>query len=227
MTKRNQPIVAIDGPAGAGKSTISKLVAQRLGFVYIDTGAMYRTVTLKAMRQGIDLSDQQAVEAVARTINMAFVPGAIGEVMLDGVSVGEDIRTPEVTRNVSAYVASYSGVRKEMVRLQQAMGQNGGVVMEGRDITTVVFPDAEIKIYLDASQEERARRRYRELEAKGQPQPFEELLHDLKKRDLEDLNRPGGALTQVEDAELVDTTGLNLDQVVAKIEDVVARRLLQ
>lgn len=225
MTKREQPIVAIDGPAGAGKSTISKLVARRLGFMYIDTGAMYRTVTLKAMQDKVDLGDRQAVEAVAGTINMAFVPGTIGEVLLDGVEVGQAIRTPEVTRNVSAYVASYPGVRQEMVRLQQAMGKHGGVVMEGRDITTVVFPDAEIKIYLDASQEERACRRFRELQAKGKPQSFEELLRDLKKRDEEDLNRPGGALKQVADAVRIDTTGLTIDRVVAEIERVVAERL--
>lgn len=221
MSLRNKPIVAIDGPAGAGKSTISKMTAIRLGYTYIDTGAMYRTVTLKAMQDQVNLADQEAVERVAERIDMAFVPGAVGEVMLDGQNVSQAIRTPEVSRNVSAYVASYSGVRKVLVALQQAMGKEGGVVMEGRDITTVVFPDAEVKIYLDAGQEERARRRYEELKAKGQEQDFNELLDDLKKRDLEDMNRPGGALQCVDDAVKIDSTGLTVDEVVNKIVEVV------
>lgn len=224
MADRRQPIVAIDGPAGAGKSTVAKLVAQKLGFRYIDTGAMYRTVTLKAMQQKIDLTDGQAVESVAEKIDMAFVPGAANQVLLEEQDVSQAIRAPEVTRQVSAYVANYPGVRRAMVNLQQEMGRQGGVVMEGRDITTVVFPDAEIKVYLDASQEERARRRYLELQGKEPKQDYQELLHDLIKRDKEDLERPGGALKKVDEAQPIDTTGLSIDQVVEKIVALVKKK---
>ncbi|MBN1596106.1 (d)CMP kinase [candidate division FCPU426 bacterium] len=217
MTKRHKPILAIDGPAGAGKSTVAKKLAQALSYLYIDTGAMYRAVTLKAMRQGVDLKDQSAVEAAARNARLEFVPGKTGIILLDGEDVSEAIRTPEVSRNVSAYVANYPGVRKVLVAAQQRMGALGGVVMEGRDITTVVFPDAELKIYLDAAQEVRAQRRHAELEAKGQEQRYGDLLADLQRRDQEDLCRPGGALRRTNDAVVIDATHLRVEEVVDRI----------
>lgn len=217
MPKNRKLIVAIDGPAGSGKSTVAKLLAKKLGYTYIDTGAMYRAVTLKAVRAGLDLADARAVEAAACAARLEFVPGEAGKIRLDGEDVSEAIRAPEISRLVSAHVASYPGVRQVLVACQRDMGANGGVVMEGRDITTVVFPRAEVKIFLSASQEERARRRFTELKAKGVDQPYEELLADLKRRDVEDANRPGGALVQAPDAQIVDSTKLNIDEVVETV----------
>jgi cytidylate kinase len=214
---RAKPIVAIDGPAGAGKSTVAKLAARALNYMYIDTGAMYRAVTYYAMRQGLDLADAKTIEAAAASLALDFPPGKPGAILINGRLVTEEIRTPEVSRMVSAHVANYPGVRRAMVAQQQALGRQGGVVMEGRDITSVVFPDAELKVFLTASQEERARRRHAELSAKGMTQPLAEVLADLLRRDLEDAQRPGGALIQTPDARPLETTGLTVDQVVATI----------
>jgi CMP/dCMP kinase len=224
MTERRKLIIAIDGPAGSGKSTVAKLLAARLQYAYIDTGAMYRAVTLKAMREGRDLTDAAAVEAAARAARLEFVPGKAGKMKLDGADVSDAIRTPEVSRLVSAHVANYPGVRRVLVARQRELGAAGGVVMEGRDITTVVFPQAEIKIFLSASQEERARRRFQELQAQGVEQPYDELLADLQRRDLEDQQRPGGALRCAPGAKQVDTTGLTIEQVVETILRAVRTR---
>lgn len=224
MTSVRRPIIAIDGPAGSGKSTVAKILAQRLHYQYIDTGAMYRAVTVKVMRQGVPLENQEAVEAVARAARIEFEPGRIGHIRLDHEDVSAAIRTPEISRLVSAYVASYPGVRQAMVSLQRELGRRGAVVMEGRDITTVVFPDAEIKIYLHASQEVRAQRRFEELKDKGLEQPYTELLADLQQRDQEDRTRPNGALQCAPEAVVVDSTVLNVEQVVAAILQAVQAR---
>lgn len=223
MSGRQRPIIAIDGPAGAGKSTVARRLAEQLGFLYIDTGAMYRAVTLACMRRRILLTDQTAVEAAAREATLAFVAGRPGVILLDGEDVSAEIRLPEVSRNVSAYVASYPGVRRVLVAGQQRLGAAGGVVMEGRDITTVVFPDAELKVFLDASQEVRARRRFEELAGQGRPQRYEDLLADLQRRDVEDRNRPGGALKQAPGALVLDTTHLSIEQVVAAVAAAAGR----
>jgi len=221
LNSKKRLIIAIDGPAGAGKSSVAKSLAGRLNYLYIDTGAMYRAVTLKSMQAGIDLSDGRVVEDIARQVSLGFTTGQAGVIYMDGEDVSAAIRAPEVSRNVSAYVASYPGVRQKLVELQQAMGAAGGVVMEGRDITTVVFPQAEVKVFLDAGQEERARRRFEELRSQGREQSYNELLADLKRRDQEDLNRPGGALQCVPDALVLDSTSMSIDQVVDAILQVV------
>ncbi len=224
MNSPKKVIVAIDGPAGSGKSTVAKLVAQKLGYAYIDTGAMYRAVTVRAQKLGLDMNNRDAVEAAAREAKIEFLPGQTGKVLLDGNDVSEAIRTPEISRLVSAHVASYPGVRQVLVDLQRRMGEAGGVVMEGRDITTVVFPNAEVKVFMSASQEARANRRFEELEAKGKFQLFNELLADLQRRDREDAARPGGALVCAPDAHTLDTTEMTVDQVVDAVVALVQKK---
>ncbi|MDX9755270.1 MAG: (d)CMP kinase, partial [bacterium] len=171
--KRNKPIIAIDGPVGVGKSTVAARLAAQLGLLYIDTGAMYRAVTLQAMRRQLDMEDQDGIARMAQTLRIEFqrIDGVL-HITCEGEDVSEAIRAPEVSKNTSA-VADNPAVRHHLVALQQKMGRDGGVVMEGRDIATVVFPDAEIKIYLDADPEVRAQRRYEELLAKGKPVCYE------------------------------------------------------
>ncbi len=210
-------IIAIDGPAGSGKSTVSKLVAKSLGALYIDTGAMYRALTLKAMRQGADLNDQNALTALAKSsdIDLKESGGAL-KVYLDGEDVAGFIRTPELTNKVK-YIACVPGVREEMVRLQRAIGARRGAVLEGRDIGTVVFPDADYKFYLDADPDCRSQRRYKELAASGARGDFEQIKKDVIARDASDMNRTVGALKKADDAILIDTTKLSVQDVVSKI----------
>ena len=210
-------IVAIDGPAGAGKSTVSKSVAKKLGYLYIDTGAMYRALTLKAMRNGIDLKNEAALAKLAKAtgIDLKEESGAL-KVYLDGEDVAGLIRTPELTGNVK-YIARVPGVRAQMVMLQRAIGERHGAALEGRDIGTVVFPDADYKFYLDADPDERARRRYKELIASGAAVDLADIKKDVVMRDESDMNRSVGALKKAPDAILVDTTRLSIDEVVDKI----------
>jgi len=215
--KTNHFIVAIDGPAGSGKSTVSKLVASKLGLLYIDTGAMYRALTLKAVRTGVDLEDAGALTALAKTTRVDLKDGA-GDirVLLDGEDVSGLIRTPELTNNVK-FIARVPGVRHEMVVAQREIGRRSDAILEGRDIGTVVFPDARYKFYLDADVEERSKRRYKELAASNRKVSLEDIRTDVVKRDESDMKRDVGALRIAEDAIVIDTTALSIDGVVEKI----------
>ncbi|MFA6078695.1 MAG: (d)CMP kinase [Candidatus Omnitrophota bacterium] len=214
MTKHM--VIAIDGPAGSGKSTVSKKVARSLGLLYIDTGAMYRSLTLKAMKHSIDLGNESALTDLARSTRIDLKEADRLEVFMDGDNVTDLIRTPEVTNNIK-YIACVPGVRHEMVKLQRLMGKRDGAVMEGRDITTVVFPDADYKFYLDADADERARRRHKELIESGQRVELNIIKEDVIARDKSDFTRSVGPLVKASDAIVIDTTGLSIDEVVNKI----------
>jgi len=209
--------IALDGPSGAGKSTLSKLVATHLGYTNIDTGAMYRSVALAAHRQGVDLADEAALATLAGRLDIAFVQSPHGEtVLLDGEDVSEAIRTPENSLR-TAQVAACAGVRAAMVDLQRKLGSQGGVVLEGRDIGTVVFPRADLKIFLVATAEERGRRRWQELRAKGLDVDLLQTVADVEARDLADQQRQHAPLVQADDAVVLDTTGLEIDEVLQRI----------
>jgi cytidylate kinase len=215
----NKIIIAIDGPSGAGKSSVAREVARRLGYLYIDTGAMYRAVGLKSRRQDPTLQNEDQIiqnAAQARIVLRAADEGL--QIMLDGEDVTEAIRSDEISQAASI-VSKISGVRRVLVQAQQAMGAQGGVVMEGRDIGSKVFPHAELKIYLDADDETRARRRFEENEQRGIALSFEETLAQLKERDFRDSQRGDSPLLQTKDAIRVDTSGLSLDQVIERVMD--------
>jgi len=209
-------VIAIDGPAGSGKSTVSKLIAKRLNLLYIDTGAMYRALTLKAMRKGLRLEDESSLIALAKSTKIDLEEKSKLHVFLDGEDVSIPIRTAEVTANVK-YVARIPGVRHEMVALQRSIGSKRGAVLEGRDIGTVVFPNADYKFYLDASPEERARRRREDLIELGQAADVEDVKKDIMARDESDIKRSVGALKKANDAISIDTTDLTIDEVTEKI----------
>ncbi|MBM7865454.1 (d)CMP kinase [Heliobacterium gestii] len=216
--------VAIDGPAGAGKSTVARELAKRLGYLYIDTGAMYRALTWLALQKGIALSDDAALARLAEAADIVLlpVPGGL-TVLVDGQDVTDAIRTTEVSRHVSR-VSAVAGVRVPMVRLQQKMAMRGGVVMDGRDIGTHVLPQAEVKVFLTASVEERARRRFKEMSLKGADVDLEQLRADMERRDREDMTRETAPLVQAADAVYLDTTGLAFDEVVGRLLDMVHSR---
>ena len=202
-------IIAVDGPAGAGKSTVSKIVAARLGYTYIDTGAMYRAVALKVLQSGEPLSEQLVS-------NVDIKLDASARVFLDGHEVTKEIRTPEVSRGASD-VATVGYVRKKLTELQRKMATQGKVVMDGRDIGTQVLPNADLKIFLTASVEERAQRRLKELNAKGLAADFAQVAKEISLRDKQDSEREIAPLAQAEDAVLLDSTALTIDEVVAEI----------
>ncbi|MBR2773874.1 MAG: (d)CMP kinase [Selenomonadaceae bacterium] len=201
-------IIAVDGPAGAGKSTVSKIVAARLGYTYIDTGAMYRAVALKILQTG------KPAEDVTGDIDIKLDDAA--RVFLDGVEVTKEIRTPEVSRGASD-VAKFGFVRKKLTELQRAMAIQGKVIMDGRDIGTQVLPNADLKIFLTATVDERARRRFEELKAKGNVTDFEQVRKEIILRDKQDSTREIAPLAKAEDAILLDSTNLTIEQVVAEI----------
>jgi cytidylate kinase len=215
-------IVAIDGPAGAGKSTIARRVADRTGFLYIDTGAMYRAVALAALRAGVALEDEAALARIAEDAQIELGGG----VRLNGEDISEAIRTPVVSQAASK-VSAAPGVRAALVRKQQAMGASACAVMEGRDIGTVVFPGAEVKVFLTATPEERARRRVEELRAKGIAAEVTDVAREMRERDLRDSTREVSPLRRADDAIEVDTTGWTLEQVEAAVLRLVEVRMAE
>ena len=216
-------VVAIDGPAGAGKSTIAKLAAEKLAYAYIDTGAMYRSVAWKFLQTG-KAFDEDFISGLSKTMLIDFKPEAkINRVFVDGTEVTDAIRTPEVTAIVSR-VAAIGAVREAMVDQQRRMGEAGGVLMDGRDIGTVVFPNAQLKIFLTASVEERARRRYAEMVAKGQQVDLQQLQADIAERDKQDSERAISPLRQAEDALLLDTSDMGISEVTDRILQLVQER---
>ncbi len=222
MSIERKKVVAIDGPAGAGKSTVSKIVATRLGYTYIDTGAMYRAVALKVLENKSPLTEEAIIEAARDVeIDQQSVEG-MTKTFLDGRDVSTEIRTPEVSKIVSP-VAKVGFVRERLTELQRKMATRGGVLMDGRDIGTVVLPNADVKIFLTASVGERARRRFEELKAKGFDVNLSEIEKDIATRDKIDSEREIAPLKQADDAILIDTTDKSIEEVVAAIIKLVGR----
>ena len=217
-------IIAIDGPSGAGKSTLAKRLARQLGFTYLDTGALYRALALKVLRQGVDLADDARMAELVRStaIDLREERGKL-EVLMDGQDVAGEIRTPEVSQMASK-ASALKSVRARLLELQRELGKRGSVVAEGRDVGTVVFPDAEIKIFLDASIDERTRRRYQELRAAGRPVQMEETLREMEERDKRDSERDLAPLCQAADAVRVDSSSVAAEQVAAIVLDLVNQR---
>ena len=217
--------VAVDGPAGAGKSSISKIVAKKLGYLYIDTGAMYRSVTWSVLHNHIDVNNQKAVEALLPELDLTMEASDDScKVFIAGQDVTDFIRTPQVNNAVSI-VASYKGVRQYLVERQRLMAEAGGVILDGRDIGSVVLPNAELKIYLTASVEARAMRRYLEVKGTVNEQTLEDIKDSVMQRDDMDKNRKESPLIQVEDAVLVDSSEMTFDETVEHILHLVQERI--
>jgi len=212
-------IIAIDGPAGSGKSTIAKVVATKKGLFYLDTGAMYRMMTLRILEMGLDIEKSEDIERLIRENSITI---SEGKYFLNGVAVGLEIRTPEVDANVSR-VSAVKAIREAMVKRQRELSQSSSVILDGRDIGTVVFPNADVKIFLTASVHERALRRYKEYKEKGGTLALEVIEEEIAKRDFQDENRKESPLKQADNALLVDTTGKTIEQVVEKIIEIVDR----
>lgn len=215
--------VAIDGPASSGKSTISKLIAKENHFVYLDTGAMYRVVTLAVLKNQISLDDHRAIEQLVQTIEISFsMQDGKQSVFMNGEDVTDEIRSVEVTKNVSA-VSAIKEVRTRLVHLQQEIAENHSIIMDGRDIGTVVLPQAEIKIFLVASVEERAKRRFIENQEKGIEMSYEELVEDIRRRDHIDSTRKESPLRKAEDAIEIDTTTMTIEDVVKTVTALIQK----
>ncbi|MBI5595216.1 MAG: (d)CMP kinase [Elusimicrobia bacterium] len=221
--KRRGKVIAIDGPAGVGKSTIGTLVAKELGYRFINTGEMYRALTWKALEAGVDTRDAAALTRLANTVSWDFKTnedGVIIRTVIDGEPVTTQIREERVGMN-SSLVAGVPGVRKKLRALQRGLGDEGAIVMEGRDITTVVFPDADLKVYLDASIDERARRRTKQLRASGKKADPVRIKESIVQRDMQDLQRRINPLRQAEDAVVIDSTTLTMQEVAGRILELV------
>lgn len=215
-------IVAIDGPSGVGKSTLSKLLALDLGYLNLDTGAMYRAVALSAMRQGIDANNHEALRLLCKDIKISFARDDAGErVLLNDEDVSSAIRTPEISL-LTAAVAACPDVRQALVAMQRELGAEGGVVLEGRDIGTVVFPHADVKFFLKASAEVRGQRRFLELQAKGVNVDLARTIVEVQARDTADINRATSPLVQADDAVVIDTGDLDIAQVLERMSAVIA-----
>ena len=225
-TLAEKVIVAIDGPSGAGKSTVTRALADRLGYINIDTGAMFRAVALMVERTGVDPSDDCALERLCAGLEISFDRSSGNcRVLVNGEDVSEDIRTPRISL-LTSVVSTRKPVRDHLLLLQRKMGEQGGVVLEGRDIGTVVFPGAQVKFFLSASVEERGRRRFEELKAKGEAVTLHQTIEDVIKRDEQDLHRENAPLRRAEDAVEIDSTDLTMDQVLEMMESIVKSRAL-
>lgn len=217
-------IVAIDGPAGSGKSTVAKGLAKKFGCLYLDTGAMYRAITYCSLKNGI-VEDEQAVIELARNIDLhlEFEEG-LTRVFVDNVEITDEIRTSEVNSKVSE-ISVIAGVREELVKLQKSFGEKGSLIAEGRDTTTVVFPRADVKIYLTASVEIRAKRRFKEFQAKDKNITFDEVMANIQKRDRIDSSRDTSPLTQAEDAIRFDNTGFTVEEDIEKLYRIIKDKI--
>lgn len=223
--------ITLDGPAASGKSTLGERLAKALNFIYLDTGVMYRAVTLAALNKKVEIDNEELVTQVAEEIDLdirsaSVDDGRSNDVILDGEDVTWDIRLPEVEAYVSQ-VSAFKGVRVAMTQKQREIGERGGIVMVGRDIGTVVLPNAEIKLYLDASVEERARRRHLELINRGKQSDFEFVLDDLKRRDKIDSSREIAPLKPADDALMIDSDNMNADEVYKYILELISKKVLE
>jgi len=218
-------VVAIDGPAGSGKGTVAKRIAKELKMINIDTGAMYRCVALQSIRAGIKVEDEEKIVKLLEKIEIEIKPEADKDyIFLNGEDVTKQIRESDVT-NIVSPISVILPVRTKLIELQRKMAEGKNIVMEGRDIGTVVFPNAEVKIYLDADVEERAKRRYKENQEKGIECTYEEILENVRTRDYRDSNRQYGALKKAEDAILIDSSNLTIDEVVEKVKKIIMSHL--
>ncbi len=217
--------IAIDGPAGAGKSTVAKGLAKELGYIYVDTGALYRAIGVYALRKGIDTKDAEGVETVLKdiTVELKFVDG-VQKVFLCGEDVSEEIRTPDASMAASN-VSAIPAVRAFLLDLQRDIAKKNNCLMDGRDIGTVVLPDAQIKIFMTADVEERAMRRYKELQEKGINDSYEQVLQEMKERDFQDSNRPIAPLKPAEDSIVFNSTGHTLQQSIDELRDLIGEKI--
>ncbi len=210
-------VVAIDGPAGSGKGTVANILSRECNLMYIDTGAMYRAVAYQTLKDNISIDEEEKIVEIAKNSKIEFIDG---KTYLNGEDISKEIRTMEVTRIVSP-ISSIVKLREILVELQREMAKGSNVIMEGRDITTVVFPNATYKFYLDATIEERANRRYKESKEKGMDVSYEEILENIKKRDYNDMHKEVGSLIRTEDSIYIDSTNLTIEEVVDKMKKII------